>query len=243
MQDLLDRKHPPICANDDNDEDEDEDNDGYVPRNSNSNFNKATEEFDGLESYKCNKYRPKKWKTTACTVLSTVDKTSKTEEIIVAPVEENGKDLPSGKNLGNYVGSKGRMDVLQFYQDHKKKFPNLWIIVQREAAWHIVEVGCERFFGLSGYVLGPRRTNLGVRTYERLAMLTSLVQNVFIDDNWVANKYLERCKNCQWTKKSDDEALNCWNLERIIDAEEKGMKMPKPMTFNELLGEEEIKEK
>ncbi len=41
---------------------------------------------------------PQKWKTTACTVLSAVDITSgKTEEIIVAPVEENGKDLPSGK--------------------------------------------------------------------------------------------------------------------------------------------------
>ncbi len=81
-----------------------------------------------------------------------------------------------------------------------------------------------------------------MRTYECLAMLTSLVQNVFIDGNWVANEYLERCKNCQWTKKSDEEALKCWNLERIISAEEKGTKMPKPMTFEEILGEEEIKE-
>ncbi len=181
MQDLLDRKHPPICANDDNDEDEDEDNDGYVPWNSNSNFNKATEEFNGLESYKRNKYHTKTWKTTACTVLSAVDITSgKTEKIIVAPVEENGKDLPSDKNLGDYVDSKGRVDVLQFYQDHKKKFPNLWIIVQRKQARCIVEVECERFFGLSGYVLGPRQTNLGVRTYEHLAMLTSLVHNVLL---------------------------------------------------------------
>jgi hypothetical protein len=196
-----------------------------------------------LESYKRNKYRPPKWKKTACTVLSVVDITSgKTEEIVVAPVEENGKDLPSGKNLGNYVDSKGRMDVLQFYQDHKKKYPNLWIIVQQEAARRIVEVGCERFFGLSGYVSGPRRTNLGVRTYERLAMLTSIVQNVFIDDNWVANEYLERCKKGKWTKKNDDEALKCWNLERIIDAEEKGMEKLQPLIIYDLLGEEEIEE-
>ncbi len=67
---------------------------------------------------------PKNGKKTACTVLSVVDITSrKTKEIVVAPVEENGKDLPSGKILGNYVDSKGRIDVLQFYQDHKKKFP------------------------------------------------------------------------------------------------------------------------
>ena len=99
-------------------------------------------------------------------MLSAFDITSgKIEEIIVAPVEENGKDLPSGNNLGDYIDSKGRMDVLQFYQDHKKYFPNFWIIFQREAARRIVEVGCEWFFGLSGYVSGPRQTNLGVRTY------------------------------------------------------------------------------
>ena len=34
-----------------------------------------------------------------------------------------------------------------------------------------VEVGCERFFGLSGYISSPRRTRLKVRTYERLTML------------------------------------------------------------------------
>ncbi len=123
---------------------------------------KATEEFDGLESYKRNKYHPKKWKTTACTALSAVDITSsKTEEIIVAPVEENGKDLPSGKNLGGYVDSKRRMDVLQFYQDHKKKFPKLWIIVQQEAAWRIVRldvssslVSLAMFWGLGKLILG-----------------------------------------------------------------------------------------
>ena len=36
------------------------------------------------------------------------------QEIIVGPVEENGKDLPSGKNLGDYIKEKGRMDVLKF---------------------------------------------------------------------------------------------------------------------------------
>ncbi len=67
--------------------------------------------------------------------MSHVDVASgKTEEVIVGPVEENGKDLPSGKNLGNYVDTKGRMDVLQFYKDHKIDLPNLWIIVQQEAA-------------------------------------------------------------------------------------------------------------
>jgi hypothetical protein len=49
------------------------------------------------------------------------------EEIIVGPVEENGKDLPSGKNLGDYVNEKGRMDMLKFCEEHKKYSPTLWI--------------------------------------------------------------------------------------------------------------------
>ncbi len=170
-------------------------------------------------------------------MLSHVDVASgKTEEVIVGPVEENEKDLPSGINLGNYVDTKGRMDVLQFYKDHKKNFPNLWIIVQREAARHVVELGWERFFGLSGYVSGLRRTKLCVRTHERLAMLTSIVQNVFIDDNWVANEYLNRCKKGKWTKQGNDDALKCWNLERIINAEEMGVETPVEMTLGNLMG-------
>jgi hypothetical protein len=60
------------------------------------------------------------------------------EEIIVGPVQENGKDLPSGKIFGTCVNEKVRMDVLKFFENHKKFFPTLWIIVQREAARQVV---------------------------------------------------------------------------------------------------------
>ena len=40
---------------------------------------------------------------------------------------------------------------------------------------------------------------------------------------------------------NDDKALKCWNLERIIDAEEKGMEMPQPLTFNDLLGNRKLR--
>ncbi len=39
------------------------------------------------------------------------------------------------------MSKKGRMDVLKFFEDYKKFFPTLWIIVQREAARRVVEVG------------------------------------------------------------------------------------------------------
>jgi hypothetical protein len=85
------------------------------------------------------------------------------------------------------------MQLLKFFADHQKSFPTLWILVQKEASHRVVEVGCERLFGLSGYVSLPWRTQLGVRNYERLAMLSSIVQNVYVNEKWVAQEYLRRC--------------------------------------------------
>jgi hypothetical protein len=124
-----------------------------VPWNSNSNFDKATEEFNGLESYKCNKYHPKNGKRLhALCCLLLISLAARLRRSLLHQWRRMEKTYHLVKNLGDYVDSKGRMDVLQFYQDHKKTFPNLWIIVQREAAWRIDEVRCEQFFGLSGYV-------------------------------------------------------------------------------------------
>jgi hypothetical protein len=127
-----------------------------------------------LERFKCNKYRSK-WVRAKSEILSGIGLNKDMEEIIVGPVEENGKDLPLGKKLGDYVNEKGRMDVLKFFEEHKKYFPTLWIIVQRQAARRVVEVGCEQFFGLSGYMSSSRRLRLGVRTYERVAILASII--------------------------------------------------------------------
>ena len=113
----------------------------------------------------------------------------------------------------------------------------MWIVVQCEAARRVVEVGCERFFSLSGYVSAPRRTRLGVRTYERLAMMASILQKVYISKEWVAKEYLRRCKKGAWKKENTEEALKCWNLERIIDADLMGDGKPSQLTMNDLINE------
>jgi hypothetical protein len=100
------------------------------------------------------------------------------------------------------VNEKGKMDVLKFFEDHKKFFPTLWIIVQHEADRQVVEVGCEQFFELSGYISSPRRCRLGVRTYKRVAILASIIQNVYIDNNWEAQQYIERSKKGIWKKEN-----------------------------------------
>ena len=142
MQDYLDAKHPTLCADsDDGNIHDSKSNDGYLIEMTNCNYNRAEEKFNTFKSFKCNRYRPK-WVRAKSEILSGIGPNGNMEEIIFGPVEENGKDLPSGKKLGDYVNEKGRMDVLKFFEEHKKHFPTLWIIAQREVARQVVEVGC-----------------------------------------------------------------------------------------------------
>ena len=96
----------------------------------------------------------------------------------------------------------------------------------------MVEVGCERFFSLSGYVSASCHTRLGVRTYERLALLALILNNIFIDDEWVAREYLKRCKNGAWKKENTRDAHKCWNLEHVIQAELRGQEAPEDESFD-----------
>ena len=159
--------------------------------------------------------------------------TTKTFQICYGPVKERGHNLPSGKNLADYIDGHGRFSLLDFMSDHSKKLPTLWIRGQCEESRRIVEVGCERFFNLAGYVSSAKRTALLVRNYEHLAMLSSLIQKVYIDEEWVAEEYLSRCKSGIWKESEDEEALKCWNLERIIQAELMGAPEPIDLTMDE----------
>ncbi len=142
------------------------------------------------------------------------------------------ENIPSGHNLFDYIDIRGRID-------HSKVFPTLWVIAQKESSRCVVEVGCERFFGLSGYISSPRQTRLGVRTYEHLAMLAPIVHTVYIDNALVAAEYLRRCNAESWKKENTVEAVKCWNLEWIIDAELRGESMPEEeITMNDLVNED-----
>ncbi len=75
------------------------------------------------------------------------------------------------------------------------------------ASCRVVEVGCERFFALSGYISSPKCTRLGVRNYERIAMLSSILRLVYVDPEWVSQEYLRRCKTGVWKEGDDKDAL------------------------------------
>jgi hypothetical protein len=128
------------------------------------------------------------------------------------------------------------MNLLTFFKDHKIRFPTLFVIVQREVSRRVVEVGCERFFGLSGYISQSRRSMLGVRNYERIALLSFILLHVFIDANWAAEDYLKRCKAGVWKKENTVESLKCFNLERIINAVDgDGAELPRDNDIEEYL--------
>ncbi len=119
-------------------------------------------------------------------------------------------------------------------------FPTIWIIAQQETSRRVVEVGCKSFFGLFGYITSPRHARLHVRMYEHLAMLASIVHTVYIYDAWVAASYLRRCKAGAWKKENTVEAVECWNLDHNLDAEQRGQPMPKELTMNDLVNEENM---
>jgi hypothetical protein len=67
-------------------------------------------------------------------------------------------------------------------------------------------------------------------------MLASIMRVVYIDPEWVACEYMRRTKAGVW-KAADNEALKCFNLERILDAETQGHLEPPEITMEDLLRE------
>ena len=76
-----------------------------------------------------------------------------------------------------------------------------------------------------------------MRTYKHVVMLVSINQNVYIDNDWVAQQYIKQGKRGSWKKESTEESLKCWNLERIIDAEQQGKDVPSELRMEDLLNE------
>jgi hypothetical protein len=237
IQEELNSKNP-ITSSGVNDDD-DNSLDGEIAEvDENDNRRLAEKEMCRYESFKMQKYLPK---LKLGRKLSNVDHKGRTIELGVGPVEAKGDDLPSGKNIATYVDSKGRFNVIAFLKDHANLFPILFIIAQREASRRVVEVGCERFFGLSGYISQPRRSQLDVRNYERISLLASILASVYIDPKVVATEYLARCKRGAWKKENTVESLKCFNLERMIAAEEMGMPVPDDVEIEQYMkGEVDI---
>ena len=116
-------------------EEDDSEEEGDLPICDNTNYSIAKAELDSFEEYKRNKYRPT-FDRSKSKLLYGDDESGKRWEILVGPVVKRGANLPSGLNLADYIDSRsgGRLNVTKFFEDHRKIFPNLWLLVQCEAA-------------------------------------------------------------------------------------------------------------
>ncbi len=98
----LDAKDPSLYLDSNGDNSGDESSrrtdDGFVLEKTNCNYNRAEEEFNNFESFKCNKYCPK-WVWDQSEILYSTGRNGELEEIIVGPVQENRKDFYQAKKL------------------------------------------------------------------------------------------------------------------------------------------------
>jgi len=129
--------------------------------------------------------------------------------------------------------------LVPFFLDHAKLFPVLWILAQRKESLRVAEVGCERFFNLSGYVSSPKRTRTNVRNYERLALLAKNLSFIYVDNDWVAKEYIRRCRMKLWKKDDDEDILKCWNTELALEAANLGQGKPEELSMGDIEGAEE----
>ena len=216
--------------------------DGIIPNAVNASYMQANSELLAFEKLKKVKYHPDFDASSVVAEVYSLRTDAEGNEVertirMGTKVSKRGSDLPSKKNLADYIDRNGRFDVLSFFGDHKRQFPTLFIIAQRMASRRVVEVGCERFFSISGYLSDSRRTQLGVRTYEQLAMLAPNINSVYVDPEMAAKEYLSRCKSGMWKKKFAEDFLKSWNLERILEAETFQRPTPDELSMQDLMKE------
>ena len=75
-------------------------------------------------------------------------------------------------------------------------------------------------FLISVVTFHPRRgPTAGFEINERIALLAKNLPNIYVDDDWVTREHIRRCEQKEWKAEEDAEALKCWNLERLVEAE------------------------
>jgi hypothetical protein len=151
-------------------------------------------------------------------------------KVQVGIVEERGRDIEASHpfrkcNLADFIDKTGYFDLVKFLAFNKQSFPYLHKLACCIASMRTNEVGCEQFFSIAGYVSNPRRASLKVKHYECMAMLKHNLQQVYVDEDWVAKEYLSTEKNKGWdeSETKNDELVD--KLEKELLAEDLGVDM------------------
>ena len=148
--------------------------------------------------------------------------------ITMGKVKTKGDDIKATApfvdcNLADFINDEGRFNLVGFLHLQRVAFPTIYKLVVCLASIRTNEVGCESFFSTAGYVSCPKRTRLNVRNYECLSALKANMQHVYIDEEWVVNKYLAMEKNKSWNELESKDDMQVLNLERDLLADSLGV--------------------
>ena len=92
-----------------------DDEDGEFPTQEKYKFNLASAKLILFENYKKKKYHPV-IEESQSKVLSGL------RDVHVGPVESHGSDLPSEKNIADYLDKRGQMCLLRFFSKYQTFF-------------------------------------------------------------------------------------------------------------------------
>jgi len=133
------------------------------------------------------------------------------------PVKKRGKDLPSGRNIADYIDERGIFDLLLFFIDHKRQLESLSNVVIGQLAPHsTAEVDCESLFSEAGALALPSRSRTKVEMFERLIMGKHRLARVYCDKEKVKTEFLRRWKEKDWRNDDDRDDLDFWKQEKEL---------------------------
>ena len=183
-----------------------------------SPIEKAEKEFKKYLRFKQGVYQPK---MEPKKVLGAIDKDGQPKEPVygLGPVLAGGrgKDLPSKRNLADYVTGNGDFDIVKYLVDHAQLFPGLFSVGVGELCPHLsTEVDCESLFSQAGFKSHPRRTQTDIRNYERLVVTKHRMQNMYIPPKKVQDLFMERWKKNDWTENEERDDKEFLDIEKSI---------------------------
>ena len=137
---------------------------------------------------------------------------------IGAVVEKgDGKNLPGGHNHAEYVDKTGHYDIVQYLEDHKHKFPAIYMVCVGQICPHIsTEIDCESLFSEAGFLADPRRSLTNVRLYERLVIVKHRLGRIYCHIPTVKELYLRHWKENDWDEHEERDTHEFLELEKEI---------------------------
>ena len=143
-------------------------------------------------------------------------------------VEQRGDDLTGHHpfvrcNLADFIDETGYFNLVKFLGHNKRVYPHLYKLACCLSSLRTSEVGCEHFFSTAGYVSNPRRTSLKVKNYEWIAMLKRNLSQIYVDEDWVVERYMSQEKSKEWDQKETKEDELVVTLEQELYDEEMGL--------------------